>query len=122
MFSLRQQINGNPAGIILGIGDYQNFRGAGNRINANRAVDLPLGGGNIGIAGPDNLVDRCNGFGAIGQSGDSLRTANPPDFINTGNTGSRQHHRADKPVRRRNDNHPPLDPGNGRRHGIHQNG
>ncbi len=58
MLGLAEQIGGDPFRIVLAIGDHQNFRRAGDAIDADLAEDFALGGCDIGIAGADDLVDR----------------------------------------------------------------
>ena len=72
------------SGIVAAIGDHQDFRRAGDGVDADLAEDFALGGGDIGIAGADNLVHRGDGLGAIGQGGDGLGPADAVDFGDAG--------------------------------------
>ena len=85
MFRLAEQIGGDPVRIIAAIGDDQDFRWTGNGVDADLAEHFAFGGGDIGIAGADNLVDRGNGLGAISQRGNGLRAA---DAVNLGDAGA----------------------------------
>ena len=58
VFGLGEEIGGDPGGVGGPVGDDQHFGRAGDHVDADRAEDLPLGGGDIGIAGADDLVDR----------------------------------------------------------------
>ncbi len=58
MLGLGEQVGGDPVGIVLGVGDDQHFRRAGDHVDADLSEHLALGLGDIGIAGADDLVDR----------------------------------------------------------------
>ena len=59
MLGLRQQVGGKPFGIVVLVGDHQHLRRPGDGVDADHAEHLALGGGDVGIAGPDDLGDRC---------------------------------------------------------------
>ena len=60
-----------------------------------------LGRRHIGVAGPDDLGDRRDRRGAIGERRDRLRAADAIDLVDAGELGRRQHQRAELAVRRR---------------------
>ena len=80
MLGLRQQIGGDPVGIAGVVGDDQHFGGTGDHVDADLAEHQPLGGGDIGIAGADDLCHRRNRRGAIGERGHRLRAADAIDL------------------------------------------
>ena len=53
-----KKIGGDPIGVVVAIGDDQDLGRAGDHVDADPAEDAPLGRGDIGVAGPDDLVDR----------------------------------------------------------------
>ena len=61
MLRLAQQIGGDPVRIVGAIGDHQDFRRPGDAVDADLAEHFALGGGDIGIAGADDLVHRRDG-------------------------------------------------------------
>jgi len=61
VFGLRQQIGRDPAGIAGAVSDDEHFRGTGDHVDADLAEHQPLGGGDIGIAGTDDLCHRRDG-------------------------------------------------------------
>src|SRR3546814_19395103 len=67
MLGLREQIHCDPARIGIAIADDDDLARAGNRVDADAAEDRALGGGDIGVARPDDLVDRRNRRRAIGE-------------------------------------------------------
>ena len=67
VLGLRQEIGRDPGGIGGLVGDDQHFGRAGDHVDADGAEDLALGGGDIGVARPDDLVDRRDGLGAVGE-------------------------------------------------------
>src|SRR5690606_3776798 len=99
---LREKIGGDPVRIVLPVSDNENFRGASYHINTDLTENLPLGGGDIGIARTDDLVHRRNGFRSIGESGYSLGTAHTVNFINACKLRGGEHERVDHAIRRRN--------------------
>ena len=80
VLGLRQQIGGDPAGIAGVVGDDEHFRGAGDHVDADLAEHLPLGGGDIGVAGADDFGDRRDRRRAVGQRRHRLRAADAIDF------------------------------------------
>ena len=56
------------------------LRRAGHHVDADLAEHLALGGGDIGVAGADDLGDRRDGLGAVGERGDRLRAADAIDL------------------------------------------
>ena len=80
VLGLRQQVGGDPVRIVAAVGDHQHLGRAGDHVDADRAEDLALGGRDIGIAGADDLGDRADRLGAIGERGDRLRAADAVDL------------------------------------------
>ncbi len=84
MLGLRQQVGGDPVGIAVLVGDDQHLRGAGDHVDADLAEHDALGGGDIGVAGADDLGDRRDGFGAVGERRDGLRAADAENLVDAG--------------------------------------
>ena len=122
MLGLGQKVSGDPVGIVVAIGDDENFRRAGDHVDADRAEDDALGGGDIGIARPDDLGDGRDALRAIGQRRDRLRAADAVDFLDAGNLCGGQHRRIDLAFQRRHDHDDARHAGNSGRHGVHQHG
>ena len=61
VLGLAQQIRGNPIGIVGPVRHHEDFRRPRDGIDADLTEHFTLGSGDIGIAGSDDLVDRCNG-------------------------------------------------------------
>ena len=57
VLGLRQQVGGDPFRVVVLVGDDQHLGGAGDAVDADGAEHLPLGGGDIGVAGADDLGD-----------------------------------------------------------------
>ena len=58
MLGLGQQIDGDAARVVVGIGDHDDLRRAGDVVDADAAEHLALGLGDIGVAGSDDAVHR----------------------------------------------------------------
>ena len=89
VLGLRQQVGGDPVGIAGVVGDHQHLGGAGDHVDADFPEHEALGGGDIGIAGADDLGHRRDGGGAIGQSGHGLRAADAIDLGDAAEMGGR---------------------------------
>eukprot|EP01022_Parablepharisma_sp_SALTPOND_P017907 TRINITY_DN290_c1_g1_i2.p1 TRINITY_DN290_c1_g1~~TRINITY_DN290_c1_g1_i2.p1 ORF type:complete len:1623 (-),score=570.02 TRINITY_DN290_c1_g1_i2:20056-24924(-) len=120
VLGLREQVHGDPVGIGGTIADDQDFRGAGDHVDAHHAEHAALGGGHIGIAGADDLVHLRDGRGAIGQRADGLRAADGEDAVHAGNGGGRQHQFVLHAIRRGHDHDDFLHAGHLGRNRIHQ--
>ncbi len=86
VFGLAEQVGGDPVGIVLAVGDHEDFARPGDHVDPDHAVKLALGFGDIGIAGAGDDIDRADPLGAIGERADRLRAADrarsrrrPPD-------------------------------------------
>ena len=90
MLGLAQQVSCHPGGVAAAIRQHQNLRRPGDHINANLAEHFALGGGNVNIAGADDLIHRGNALGAVSQRGHGLGAAGLEDLVNTGNHRSSQ--------------------------------
>ncbi len=110
VLGLRQQIGGDPCRVVVPVGDDQDFRWAGDHVDADPAEDPPLGRRDIGVARPDDLVDRRDRRRAISQRRDRLRAADPVDFVDPDELRRGQHQRVEHPVRRRHDHRPAARP------------
>ena len=122
VFGLRQKIGGDPVGIAGPVGEDQYFGGASDHVDADLAEHDALGCGDIGIARADDLGDRRDGRGAVGERGNRLGPADAIDLVDPGNFGRRQHEWRQNAAGRRHDHNQPRHAGDLRRHGVHQHG
>ena len=99
VLGLGQQIGGDPVGIAGLVGEDQHLGGPGDHVDADLAEDQPLGGRHIGVAGPDDLGDRRDGRGAVGERRHRLRAADAIDLVDAGELRRRQHQRRELAVR-----------------------
>ena len=51
VLGLGKQVGGDPGGVVLAVGDDQDFRRPGDHVDADGAEDAALGGGHVGVAG-----------------------------------------------------------------------
>ena len=70
--------------IGAGIGEHDDLGRPGDHVDADDAEHPPLGRRDIGVAGADDLGDRRDGLGAVGERGDRLRAADAVDFVDAG--------------------------------------
>ena len=87
------------AGSLSRVGDHHHLRRAGHHVDADLAEHLPLGGGDIGIAGPDDLGDGSDALSAVSERGDRLRAAHAIDLAHAGELGRHQHQRIERTFR-----------------------
>ncbi len=84
VLGLAEEIGGDPCGVILLVGDDEDFGRSGDHIYADIAEHLSFGFGDIGVARAGNFIDRRDGGGAVGESGDGRCAAHAPDFVDSG--------------------------------------
>ena len=84
VLGLRQQVGGDPVRIGVAVGDDQHLGRAGDHVDADLAEHLALGRRHIGVARPDDLGDRRDRRGAIGERRDRLRAADAIDLVDAG--------------------------------------
>ena len=99
VLGLRKQVHGDPVRIGPAVADHQDLRGAGDHVDADLAEHHALGGGDIDIAGPDDLVDRRHGLGAVGQRGHRLGAADGEHPVDAGDRRGGQHQLVDLAIR-----------------------
>ena len=75
VLGLGEQVGGDPGRIVVAVGDHHHLRRARHHVDADLAEHLALGGGDIGIAGADDLGDGRDALGAVSERGDRLRAA-----------------------------------------------
>src|SRR5262245_8831216 len=80
MFGLRQQVGGDEIGARRVVGDDHDLARPGDGIDVYGAIYELLRGGDILIAGADDLVHAWYRRGPIRQSGDGLSAADCVDF------------------------------------------
>ena len=120
VLGLRQHVGGDPVGMAAVVGEDQHFGGTRDHIDADPAEDRALGGRHIGIAGTDDLGDRLDGRGAIGERRHRLRAADAIDLVDTGKLSRRKHQRHELAVRRRHHHDDARHAGDLGRYGVHQ--
>ena len=120
VLGLGQQVERDPVGVVVGVGDDEDLGRAGDHVDADAAEDPALGGGDEGVAGAGDLVDRGDGFGAVGQRRNRLRAADAIDRVDAGDLGGQQDQRVHLPVRGRAGDDQPLDPGDTGGDRVHQ--
>src|SRR6266849_4524704 len=81
VLGLRQKVGGDPGRIVAAVGNDQDLGGAGDQVDADLAEDAALGGGDIGVAGSDDLVDRRDRRGSVGERGHRLGAADAVDLV-----------------------------------------
>ena len=91
VLGLGQQVGRDPRRVGGGIGDDQHLGRAGDHVDADGAEHLALGGGDVGVARADDLADRRDGLGAVGERADRLRAADAVDLGDAGDAGGGEH-------------------------------
>ena len=108
------------SGLPVAVGEDQHLGRAGDHVDADRAEHQPLGGRDIGVAGPDDLGDRLDRLGAVGERRHRLRAADAVDLVDAGELGRRQHQRVELAVRRRHHHDDARHARDLGRHRVHQ--
>ena len=99
VLGLREEIGRDPVRVGVVVGEDQHLGRPGDHVDADRAEHQPLGGRHIGVAGADDLGDRRDRRGAVGERRHRLRAADPIDLVDAGELRRRQHQRLELAVR-----------------------
>ena len=123
MLGLGKKIPGDPFGISAGIGDHDQFGGAGNRIDSRLAERNSLGRCHEGVARTDDDVRTRNCLRATSEGSNRLGSANPADQVAFRLASSGKDQRIDGSIgsRRRCEGHV-SHTGNSCRNYTHQDG
>ena len=87
MLGLRQQVGGGELGGRAAVGHDDHLGGPGERVDADDAGDLTLGGGDVRVPRPHDHVDRADALGAVGEGGDGLGAADPVHLVDADHRG-----------------------------------
>ena len=120
VLGLRQKIGGYPGRIVAGVGHDQDLRRAGDQVDADLSEDAALGGGDVGVARPGDLVDRLDRLGAVGERRHGLGATDAPDLVGAGDAGGQHDQRIDHAIGRRHDHDDAPNACHLGRHNIHQ--
>ncbi len=120
MLGLGQQVRGDPVGVVVRARHHHDLRGTRQGVDADHAVEAPLGGGDVGVARPHDLVHRLDRARSVGQGGHGVSAPELPDFSHAGFARGRQHGRFDTAGGR--DHGDAVHACDLRRHGVHQHG
>ena len=122
MFGLAHQVHGYPVGVVVAVGDDEDFRRSRDHVDADLSENPPLGGGDESVAGAGDLVHRRDRSGAIGEGRNRLRAADAIDSLNPRQPRRQQNQRVDLAVRRRRRDDEAGNARDLRRDGVHQDG
>ena len=86
VFGLSDEVRGDAARVAGLTGD-DDLGGAGGHVDAALGGDGELGGGDVEVAGADDLVDATDGLGAEGEGDDGLGAADAVELGDTGEVG-----------------------------------
>ena len=120
VLGLREEVGGDPGGIVVGAGDDKDLRRPSDHVDADAAKDPPLRGRDIGVARPDDLVDRGDRRGAVGERCHRLGTTDAVDLGDAGEASRGEDKRIEHAVRRRHGHDHALDLGDLGRDRVHQ--
>ena len=122
VLGLGEQVHGDPVRIGLAIAHHQDFRRAGNHVDAALTEHMALGGGHIDVAGADDLVALRHALGTVGQCGYGLCATDAEHAVNAGHAGSGQYQLVQLATRGRHHHHDFRHTGDLGRDGVHQHG
>ena len=80
VLGLGEQVDGDAARVVRGVGEDHDFRRAGDAVDADPAEHLALGLGDIGVAGADDAVHRRDGLRCPRPGRRRLRAADAVDL------------------------------------------
>jgi hypothetical protein len=91
VLGLGEQVGGDVTGIGGVVGQDGDLAGAGDGVEGDLAVDEFLGGGDVGVAGADDLLDAGDGAGAVGERADGHDAADREHAIDARELGGAEH-------------------------------
>ena len=110
VLGLAHQIGSDPLGIVEAVGDDEDLGRSGDHVDPDHAEQLALGLSDPGVAGAGDDIDRRDPFRAVGQRGDRLGPADPPQFVDPGEVRGGEDERIRVAIRSGRDHHDALDP------------
>ena len=90
VLGLGQQVGRHPGRVGVLVSHHHGFGRPGQAVDPYNPIHQLLGQGHVDVAGPHNLVDRLEAFGAIGQGRNRLRPAHPEHLRGAGDGGGGQ--------------------------------
>ena len=84
VLGLAEQVDGDDERVGVLVGDDQDLGRTGEQVDADLAEQLPLGLGDVGVAGTGEQVDPADRLGAEGQRRDRLHAAEQVDLVGAG--------------------------------------
>ena len=115
-----EQVHRHPVGGRRAVGQHQDFRRAGDHVDAHRAEHALLGAGDVGVAGAGDLVHLGHRRRAVGQRGHGLSPADGEGAAHAGHIGGGQHPRIFFAPGRGHDHDDLADTGHMGGNGVHQ--
>jgi hypothetical protein len=115
VLGLREEVGGALARVGRRVGDHDDLAGAGGEIDGDARRDEHLRGGDPGVAGADDLVDRSDRRRPVGERRHRLRAADGVDLLHPELACRRERRLCGA----RRDDDDALDPREARRHGGH---
>src|ERR1700677_2413119 len=116
---LAEKIGGANLAVDRVVGDDERFGWAGEKVDADAAIELTLRLGDKGVAGSHQHVDRRDRLGSERHRGDGLYAAEHIDLVSAPHMHGRDDGGMRSAVERRGTGDDPLDAGHFRRHDAH---
>ena len=91
MLGLAEQVGGDELRVGGLVGDHGDLRRAGEQVDPHPAEQLPLGLGDVGVAGADDHVDGRLAEQPEGHGGERLHAAEGEDPVGAGEVGAVEH-------------------------------
>ena len=103
VLGLGQEVGGDEVGPGRVVGDHQDLAGPRLHVHVAGPADQALGGGDVGVAGADDLVDPGHGLGAVGERRHRLGPADAEHPVDPGDLGGGEEGRVGLAPRRGRD-------------------
>ena len=121
VLGLGHQVDGDEGRHGALVGQDEDLAGTGEHVDADVTHDELLGGGHVGVAGADDLVDARYRVGAVRERGDRLSAADAVDLVDADLGCRRERVGVDRAVGRgRHDHDDLVDAGDDGGDGGHQ--
>ena len=100
MLGLAEKIDGDPVGVVVGIGDHQDLGRPRDHVDTHLAEDPALGRRHKGVAGAGDLVHGRDGLGPVGHGRDRLRASDAIYLVDARKPRGQQDQRIGHAIRR----------------------
>ena len=122
VLGLGEEVHRDPVRVRVAVADHDDLRGSRHHVDADHPEHAPLRGGDVGVAGADDLVHLRHALRTVGERTDRLRAADGVDPVDAAERGRCQHQLVLFAAGRRHHHDHFPDPRDLGRNAVHEHG